>query len=117
MPPLPNKESILWFGLLALFIIGTALTTYIQEFIKKKIRSKSGFDRRQTDDRMFERFLEAIVSQGESSLRVVEELRRVGENISEVSRSLKDKMDRSIDDHSEIIDRIENLDVPRRHHH
>lgn len=116
MPPLPNKESLIWFGLLAIFIIGTAVTTMIQEFVKEKIRNKNGFDRRKGDEQMFERFMSAMLAQGENSIKVAEELRNVGGTLSDVSRSLKDKLERIIDENGEIVERIEELDVPRKRH-
>lgn len=101
-------------GLAVLMGILIMLGTFFQEFAKKLIRTRNGGERRRESDQWFDRFIEAQKEYVASNQRIAEEFKGFSENIAAMTRGMERRAGQALEQHDVIIEKIDDLDVPRK---
>lgn len=110
MPPLP-ASAVQWLGLLVVFVTGTALVSIVQNSVKSFMFKRNGHERRRNDDAIVSQLIEAL---RETNNEMAGELRNFAGVVANLDRHLTQRAEKALVDHRVILEKIDDLDVPRR---
>ncbi len=108
MPPLPPPDIVQWSGLILLFVLGIGASAAIQEFVKRRMAAKNGNGNGHYTCNHDQKLVEKLDL-------IANRLRDLTEMYADMAESGERRAKKALDQHATIIEKIDDLDVPRFH--